>query len=491
MSARASLTLTRQTRIKQPDISRLRAAGLVVEHAELEHYLGRHASGREASPIAVIKPRTTEDLVEVVKWARKTATALTTFSSVRGPRRTGATSEKPTLFVDLSGMDRLLYACPQDAVAVIEPGVTFGKIDELLRPHGLRAFKPLRPRAGKSIITSYLEREPNLQSSEQWDVLDPFGGTQLVFGTGETFKTGSAAIDGSLDENWKAGLRYLSAVGPGGTDFLRVVQGSQGAFAIMSWAAILCEPVPHREAARFVGSDSLEPLIKLSAELHRRRIGMATFISSNLHLASVLAKSAADVQVTALRLPRFTLYIQLTAVSEFPDEKISYQLADLDDLCKTLGLIAEPGLAGFDASMVAELQSLPADLDYRDTISGAHHSVFFLSQLDKAETFISLARELLGEDIAVYIQPRLHGRNCHIEFILPCDAAPSQQISANAAMAEKLAHICCAAGGLFSRPYGAWSDMAFARNPTIKPFLRETKSIFDPDHILNPGRLCF
>lgn len=491
MSARASQALTRQTRIKQPDTGSLRTAGLVVEHAKLEHYLARHASGREASPIAVVKPRTTEEIVEVVKWARESAAALTTFSSAKGPRRIGATAEKPTLFVDLSGMDRLLHACPQDAVAVIEPGVTFGKIDELLRPHGLRAFKPLRPRAGKSVITSYLEREPTLQSSEQWDVLDPFGGTQLVFGTGETFKTGSAAIDGTLDENWKAGLRYLTAVGPGGTDFLRVVQGSQGTLAIMSWAAILCEPFPHQEAARFIGSDRIEPLIKLSAELHRRRIGMATFIGNNLHLASVLANNAADVQVAASRLPRFVLYIQLTAASEFPDEKISYQLADLDYLCRSLDLVAEPGLAGFDASLIAEQQSLPTELDYRDAISGAHRSVFFLSQLDKAETFISLARELDGEHIAVYVQPRLHGRNCHIEFILPYDSASSQQASANAAMADKLAHICCAAGGLFSRPYGAWGDMAFARNPTIKPFLRETKSIFDPDHILNPGRLCF
>ncbi|QZO07359.1 hypothetical protein K4831_25900 (plasmid) [Agrobacterium vitis] len=78
-----------------------------------------------------------------------------------------------------------------------------------------------------------------------------------------------------------------------------------------------------------------------------------------------------------------------------------------------------------------------------------------------------------------------------MELVLPFDPASIEQASAADALADELAKACSAAGGFFSRPYGAWADMAFARNPTVKPLLRETKSIFDPDRILNPGRLCF
>jgi FAD/FMN-containing dehydrogenase len=491
MAATASLAAVRQKLIRHADVASLRAIGLDAEEVSLAAYMPANPSGREAPPLAVVRPRSTEDIVAVIGWARKNGTALTTFSSSSGARLRGATVERPTVFVDLSGMNHLLQIDQQDAVAVIEPGVTFGNIDALLAPQGLRAFKPLLPRASKSVLTSYLDREPNLQSSEQWDVLDPFGGAQLVFGTGDVFRTGSAAISGTLDEHWKAGLRYLTAMGPAGTDFLRVVQGSQGTLAILNWAAILCERLPAREEARFVGADSIAPLAKLSAELHRRRIGMASFVASNLHLAAVLESEPDRIADLASRLPAYTLYIQLTASCDFPNDKIAYQLADVTELCADAGLMASPDLAGHSASRIAELQANPPASNYKDRIAGAHRSVFFLSQMDRAEQFIALARERGGADVAIYVQPRLHGRNCHVELVLPFDPASIEQTSAADALADELAKACSAAGGFFSRPYGAWADMAFARNPTVKPLLRETKSIFDPDRILNPGRLCF
>ncbi|EIZ77191.1 FAD dependent oxidoreductase [Novosphingobium sp. Rr 2-17] len=313
----------------------------------------------------------------------------------------------------------------------------------------------------------------------------------MVFGTGDVFRTGSAAISGTLDEHWKAGLRYLTAMGPAGTDFLRVMQGSQGTLGILNWAAILCERVPALEEARFVGADSIAPLAHLSAELHRRRIGMASFIASNLHLASVLESEPDRIADLAAQLPAFVLYIQFTAACDFPQDKIAYQLADVTQLCADTRLVASPDLAGYSASQITQLQAHPPAGNYKDRIAGAHRSVFFLSQMDRAEQFIALARERLGANVAIYVQPRLHGRNCHVELVLPFDPASPQQTSANDALADQLAKACSVAGGFFSRPYGAWADMAFARNPTIKPFLRETKSIFDPDHILNPGRLCF
>ncbi|MFG1348663.1 FAD-binding oxidoreductase [Xanthobacter autotrophicus] len=495
MPATASRAEPRPHAARTPDIGSLSATGLPVEDASLAPYLSTRPTGREAAPLARVRPRDTDDIVAVVRWAREHGVPLTTVSSGPGARCRGATAERPTVVVDLSGMDRLLKVDPQDAVAVLEPGVTFGRIDSLLAPHGLRAFKPLLPRAGKSVLASYLEREPNLQSSEQWDVLDPFGGAQLVFGTGDTFRTGGAAISGSLDDNWTAGLRYLTAIGPGGTDFMRVVQGSQGTLAILAWAAILCERVPHLEEARFIGADSLAPLARLSAELHRRRIGMATFIASNLHLASVLETEPSRIAELAARLPAFVLYVQLTAASEFPEDKIAYQLDDLGRLAADAGLSATGELAGHSARTIAASQSRPPEDCYKDRAAGAHRSVFFLTQMDGADRFVALAQERAGMQpgarVAIHVQPRLHGRNCHVELVLPYDPASASQAAAADALAGDLAQACCARGGFFSRPYGAWADMALARNPTIKPLLRETKSIFDPDHILNPGRLCF
>jgi FAD/FMN-containing dehydrogenase len=46
-------------------------------------------------------------------------------------------------------------------------------------------------------------------------------------------------------------------------------------------------------------------------------------------------------------------------------------------------------------------------------------------------------------------------------------------------------------GAFFSRPYGAWADLVYRDYAEGVAALRELKRIFDPNNILNPGKLCF
>jgi FAD/FMN-containing dehydrogenase len=46
-------------------------------------------------------------------------------------------------------------------------------------------------------------------------------------------------------------------------------------------------------------------------------------------------------------------------------------------------------------------------------------------------------------------------------------------------------------GAFFSRPYGIWADMAFNRDAQTTIVLNKIKKIFDPNGIMNPGKLCF
>ena len=48
-----------------------------------------------------------------------------------------------------------------------------------------------------------------------------------------------------------------------------------------------------------------------------------------------------------------------------------------------------------------------------------------------------------------------------------------------------------AAGAYFSRPYGAWAGPVYDRDPVSRDVLRRVKRIFDPNGIMNPGKLCF
>ena len=46
-------------------------------------------------------------------------------------------------------------------------------------------------------------------------------------------------------------------------------------------------------------------------------------------------------------------------------------------------------------------------------------------------------------------------------------------------------------GGFFSAPYGPWADMVYSRAAAYTETLKVVKRAFDPDNILNPGKLCF
>jgi glycolate oxidase len=48
-----------------------------------------------------------------------------------------------------------------------------------------------------------------------------------------------------------------------------------------------------------------------------------------------------------------------------------------------------------------------------------------------------------------------------------------------------------AGGAFFSRPYGIWADMAYKQDARSMAVLKTVKNIFDPNHIMNPGKLCF
>ena len=43
----------------------------------------------------------------------------------------------------------------------------------------------------------------------------------------------------------------------------------------------------------------------------------------------------------------------------------------------------------------------------------------------------------------------------------------------------------------FSRPYGIWADMVYNADARTMIVTQKMKEIFDPNNVMNPGKLCF
>jgi FAD/FMN-containing dehydrogenase len=47
------------------------------------------------------------------------------------------------------------------------------------------------------------------------------------------------------------------------------------------------------------------------------------------------------------------------------------------------------------------------------------------------------------------------------------------------------------AGAFFYRPHGVLTDEIYQRNAATTAALKKVKDIFDPENIMNAGKLCF
>lgn len=458
----------------------------------------RHSQGDGGArdrPCAIARPTTSAQVQALLSWANDTGCGLVPISS--SDARAGGGAEGSPVVIDMSGMKRVIHVDPQDSIAVIEPGLTFSGFDAALKPYGLRSFKPLLPRRGKSVLASYLDREPITSPHDHWDSEDPLGGSQLVFGNGEAFRTGTAAVRGTLGEQLEKGGRQMMAMGPASTDFMRVIQGSQGTLAVLTWASVFCEPVPALERAFFVGSDDIGPLVELAYKILWRRTGGQLFLVNSTQLGMIGAREAKDCVALSAGLPRWILYVNLTCPDYMPDERMAYMLADLNADAAALGLQVSERIGGYAAAAIGAQQDDLPQQHYKDRLRGAHQSLFFLTQMDQAPRFLDMLDALQAEHLdmaqpaGVYIQPRIQGVSAHFELVFPFDPQVDGVARRVADFTALAARRMADAGAFFSRPHGDWSAIAFEKDAGIKPYLAAVKDMMDPKGILCPGRLCF
>ena len=77
-----------------------------------------------------------------------------------------------------------------------------------------------------------------------------------------------------------------------------------------------------------------------------------------------------------------------------------------------------------------------------------------------------------------------------MEFTFPYDALSAKQSSRAHTLVEAVSVAVSDLGGYYSRPYGKWAGIQLGKDAQSYMALKKLQKIFDPEDILNPGKLA-
>ncbi len=449
----------------QRELAALLGAGWLTDPSERLAYAYDN-SRRHALPDAVALPTSREHVLALVQACR--AHRVPVVARGRGTNTTGASVPVAGgVVVSFERMDRIVDICPGDRCAVVEPGVLNGDLQAALRPHGL--FWPPDPTsAAFSTIGGNLACNAGGPRAVKYGASrDNVLALTAVTGAGELITCGAATTKGAS-----------------GYDLQRLLVGSEGTLALIVEASLRLTPVPPaRRALRAIYRD-----VASAAQAVARLMAQPVTPSMLEFMDTVAVRLARDVG--GADLPRDAG--ALLMIEADGDE------ATLPQAIAALLAAAEgEGLLSIDAA---------ADEDARERLWAARKTL--------SPALRTLAPGKINEDVVVPVSrlPALvdgvqdlarefalpivcfgHAGNGNLHVNLLYDPADREQAQRAHAALARVFTLTLSLGGTLSGEHGiglAKRDfMPQALTPPTLSLMRQLKAVFDPDGILNPGKL--
>jgi FAD/FMN-containing dehydrogenase len=456
----------------------------------LEPYSRDFSLVQPRKPACVAFAKSIEEIQEIVKYANENTIPLTPRSSKVGFYGAGIPVEGGVV-VDLSRMNQILEIDPDNKRVKIEPGVTYLQLQETLEKDGLHVCNPLLPHPHKSVLTSSMEREPILITKPEYT--ETFCNSAIIFASGELFRTGSA-----LGTGITSGI-YPDGLFPGSN----IYKGSQGTLGIMGWANVKVEWTPPEEKVVFVAFDKIDAIPEPLYAILRRHIGRECLVLNRHNIAAIAADEfKKGIDDLRLSLPPYTLILDLPGGQVFPGEKIEYQEEALQDIAEEKGfniLYEIPGVSGLENRVLEYLRKpwTKKEVYWKHLHKGGCSDIFFYTTMDRIPEFTRAIEQVAEkhqypvDDIGSYFQPLEHGRISYCAYGFSYDPENNSEEEKIRSLFMEASEKAMDMGGFFTNPYGPWAEMVYSRTPAYAEALKLIKTAFDPNAIMNPGRLCF
>lgn len=420
-------------------------------------------SRRNALPDAVVFPTEHAQVETLVRTCREHRVPVV--ARGRGTNTTGATVPvNGGVVVSFERMNRILRIDPDNRFAVVEPGVLNGDLQNALKPHGF--FWPPDPTSSPwcSIGGNLACNSAGPRTVKYGSPRENTLGLRAVAGTGESFRCGTYTSKGAT-----------------GYDLTRLLIGSEGTLALITEATLKLTPKPSglrtlRATYRDVGS---------AAHAVARIMAQPVTPCALEFIDDVALKLARDYGGGDVPLAGAMLMIE---VDGEPDTLPSA----VDAVSR-----AARGEGMEDLRIAQTAEETQALWSARKALSPAQRTISpnkinedVVVPVSRLPELVNGIRELSRKhDVLIVTFGHAGNGNLHVN-LLPRDDAERER--AHACLAEVFALVIALQGtlsgehgiGLVKREF-----MPLALEPGALDLMRNVKAAFDPDGIMNPGKL--
>ena len=420
-------------------------------------------SRRNALPDAVVFAQEHAQVEALVRACREHRVPV--IARGRGTNTTGATVPvQGGVVVSFERMNRILRIDPDNRLAVVEPGVLNGDLQHALAPHGF--FWPPDPTSSPwcSIGGNLACNSAGPRTVKYGSPRENTLGLRAVAGTGESFRCGTYTSKGAT-----------------GYDLTRLLIGSEGTLALITEATLKLTPKPSglrtlRATYRDVSS---------AAHAVARIMAQPVTPCALEFIDDVALKLAHDHGGGDVPLAGAMLMIE---VDGEPDTLPSAVDA-VSHAARGEGL-EELRVAQTSEETQALWSARKALSPAQRTISPNKINEDVVVPVSRLPELVNGIRELSRKhDVLIVTFGHAGNGNLHVN-LLPRDDA--ERARAHACLADVFALVIALQGtlsgehgiGLVKREF-----MPLAVEPSALDLMRHVKAAFDPDGILNPGKL--
>jgi D-lactate dehydrogenase (cytochrome) len=422
--------------------------------------LSYHAPRR---PDLVVYPESTQEVSAVLEYADRTGVHVTAFgagTSLEGhviPLAGG-------ISLDLTRMSSILTLRPEDLTVTVQPGVTRSQLEAAAGPHGL--WFPVDPGADATLGGMAATNASGTTSVRYGGMRAHVLALEVVLAGGRVVRTGSRAVKTS------AGYNLTS-----------LFVGSEGTLGVITELTLRLHPIPEHVVVARAALPSVEAACRAAAAI----IGSGVLVT-RCELLDALTIGALNA-------------FSGTSFPEAPYLFVEFggtEAGVAGDLAATRELVEDEGATAFEAE---------SDPTARTQMWNARHNALMASlalapgtkamTTDVAVPVSELAaaieharRALDASGLRGGIVGHVGDGNFHVAFLLDPDDAAS--IARAEALNATLVDDALARGGTCTGEHGiGFGKLRYLEQEhgDLVPLYRGVKQLFDPNGILNPGKV--